>query len=102
MDLRTNARTKVPLPSEAADALRFSRDGNLLAMVIGGSTVVPDIFVLDRRTAKLSQVTHSPHPGVDLATLVRPGLSSTRLTTDSISPAGSTARAAPPGPAVSS
>jgi dipeptidyl aminopeptidase/acylaminoacyl peptidase len=43
-------------------------------MVLGGSTVVPDIFVLDRRTGKLGQVTHSPHPGVDLAALVRPEL----------------------------
>ena len=92
MDLRTNARTRVPLPSEAADALRFSRDGNLLAMVIGGSTVVPDIFVLDRRTGKLSQVTHSPHPGVDLATLVRPRSFASRRTTVSISPVGSTGR----------
>jgi dipeptidyl aminopeptidase/acylaminoacyl peptidase len=74
MDLRTTDRTLVPLPSEVADSLRFSPDGNLLAMVLGGSTVVPDIFVLDRRTGTLSQVTHSPHPGVDLATLVRPTL----------------------------
>ena len=63
-----------PLPAETAGGLRFSRDGRLLAFVASGATAPFDVWVLDLRSGRLRQVTHSPHPGVDLARLVRPSL----------------------------
>src|SRR5262249_32009300 len=39
-----------------------------------GAAAPSDIWVLDRTTGHLSQVTHSPHPGVNLAALTRPEL----------------------------
>jgi dipeptidyl aminopeptidase/acylaminoacyl peptidase len=74
LDLRTLARTPVRLPSELASSGRFSRDGRRLAVTLSGSTRPPDVWVLDVATRALRQVTHSPHPGVDLDTLVTPEL----------------------------
>jgi dipeptidyl aminopeptidase/acylaminoacyl peptidase len=62
------------LPAEIAGGLTFSRDGRLLALTLSGSATPPDIWVLERDTARLWQVTHSPHAGVDLGALVRPEL----------------------------
>jgi dipeptidyl aminopeptidase/acylaminoacyl peptidase len=74
-DLATARSTPGPaLPAETAGGLRFSRDGRLLAFVASGSVAPFDVWVLEPRSGRLSQVTHSPHPGVDLARLVRPSL----------------------------
>ncbi|MFQ5701618.1 MAG: S9 family peptidase [Acidobacteriota bacterium] len=62
------------LPAEIATDLTFSRDGASLAMSISGAAAPPDIWVLQRATGLLRQVTFSPHPGVDLDRLVRPQL----------------------------
>jgi dipeptidyl aminopeptidase/acylaminoacyl peptidase len=43
-------------------------------MTLSGAAVPSDVWVLDRVTGDLSQVTHSPHAGVSLGTLVRPEL----------------------------
>src|SRR5262249_20522149 len=75
LDLATARSTPgSALPAETDGGLRFSRDGRLLAFVASGSAAPLDVWVLEVRSGQLRQVTHSPHPGVDLARLVRPSL----------------------------
>jgi dipeptidyl aminopeptidase/acylaminoacyl peptidase len=62
------------LPAEIAGGLTFSRDGRLLAMSLSGAATPSDIWVLEVATGRIRQITHSPHAGVDLKTLVRPEL----------------------------
>jgi dipeptidyl aminopeptidase/acylaminoacyl peptidase len=62
------------LPAAIVSDLTFSRDGRLLAMAATGSAAPMDIWVLDRASGRLTQVTHSPHAGVDLGSMVRPEL----------------------------
>ncbi len=62
------------LPAELVYGLKFSKDGNLLAMVASGAAAPADIWVLDLRAGRFHQVTHSPHAGVALEQLVRPQL----------------------------
>ncbi len=62
------------LPAEIAGDLTFSRDGSLLAIVLSGAAAPQDIWVFEMKTGKLSQVTHSPHAGVNLAMMVSPEL----------------------------
>jgi dipeptidyl aminopeptidase/acylaminoacyl peptidase len=64
----------VTLPAEIVSDLIFSPDGRLLAMTAQGAAAPADIWVLDRVTGHLRQITHSPHPGVDPAGLIRPEL----------------------------
>lgn len=69
------ARMPVPaLPGEIAGGLELSRDGRFLALTLAGAKLPTDIWVLDRPSGRLSQVTRSPHEGVDLASLVTPEL----------------------------
>ena len=72
------ARVKITpgpqLAAEIVSGLTFSKDGRRLAMVIAGAAAPRDIWVFDRKTGRLHQVTRSPHAGVDLTTLVRPEL----------------------------
>jgi dipeptidyl aminopeptidase/acylaminoacyl peptidase len=80
LDLTTGKETPGPkLPAELLGGIEFSRDGSKVAMVVSGSAATPDIYVLDLAAkdlsaAKLTQVTFSSHPGVDMAKLVRPEL----------------------------
>ena len=75
LDLATGtAAPPLALPDDIIGGLAFSRDGKRLAMTIGGATRPTDIWVLDLASKKLWQVTHSPHPGVALASLQRPEL----------------------------
>lgn len=62
------------LPADLAGLGEFSQDGTKLALVVSGSNAPADIWVLNMPDGKLTQVTRSPHPGVDLSTLVRPEL----------------------------
>jgi dipeptidyl aminopeptidase/acylaminoacyl peptidase len=62
------------LPAEIAMGGKFSPDGRLLALTLSGSTSPTDVWLLDRRSGSFSQLTHSPHAGVDLGSLVRPEL----------------------------
>lgn len=74
-DLKTDKLTPGPdLPGEIVGGLEFSTDGRQLALVATGATSPPDIWVMDLRAKSFSQVTHSPHAGVDLSQLVRPAL----------------------------
>jgi dipeptidyl aminopeptidase/acylaminoacyl peptidase len=75
LNLTTLQPTRGPdLPAELVFGLKFSKDGNLLAMVASGAAAPADIWVLDLRAGRFHQVTHSPHAGVDLARMVRPEL----------------------------
>jgi dipeptidyl aminopeptidase/acylaminoacyl peptidase len=75
MDLKTGKTTARPkLPAEIAGGMDFSKDGQSLAMVVSGAATPVDIWILDIPTGVFRQVTRSPHPGVDLAKLVRPEL----------------------------
>jgi dipeptidyl aminopeptidase/acylaminoacyl peptidase len=62
------------LPAEIVGDLTFSRDDRLLAMTAQGAAAPADIWILDRMTGQLRQITHSPHTGVDLDSLIRPEL----------------------------
>lgn len=74
-DVQARKLTAGPeLPAEIVGALTFSSDGRLLAMAMSGAAVPSDIWVLDRETNRLWQVTYSPHAGVDLENLARPEL----------------------------
>jgi dipeptidyl aminopeptidase/acylaminoacyl peptidase len=75
LDLKSGSETKgPPAPAEIVSGLDFSKDGRLLAMVVSGATAPSDIWTLDLSTKQFSQVTRSPHAGVDLSRLVRPEL----------------------------
>ncbi|MEK6281817.1 MAG: S9 family peptidase [Acidobacteriota bacterium] len=75
IDLKTNKLTPGPtLPAEIAGGLQFSRDGRRLLMVASGAAAPPDLWVLDMNTRRFTQLTTSPHAGVDLSRLIRPEL----------------------------
>ena len=76
LDLQTLVALPVPaLPAERALMPCFSGgDGRYLALTVTGSTTPFDVWVLDRALGALSQVTRSPHLGVDLNSLVKPRL----------------------------
>jgi len=75
IDLASGRVTTIPeLPAELATAGTFSHDGRMLAMTISGAATPVDVWVLDVGTKQLRQLTHSPHPGIDLSQLVRPEL----------------------------
>ncbi len=75
IDLPSGRLTKGPeLPAEVSSAGTFSNDGRFLALTISGAALPPDVWIMDLSTKQLHQVTHSPHPGVDLSSLVRPEL----------------------------
>ncbi|HEY0475914.1 MAG TPA: S9 family peptidase [Kofleriaceae bacterium] len=69
-----SAGTPVTLPDDIVGGLTFSRDGKRLALAIAGATRPTDLWVLELGSKRTWQVTHSPHPGVALATLQRPEL----------------------------
>jgi dipeptidyl aminopeptidase/acylaminoacyl peptidase len=75
VDLSTGKVTPGPtLPAELAFAPRYSRDGKQLAIVLNGAAAPSDVWVFDVTSRHLRQVTHSPHAGVNLASLVHPTL----------------------------
>jgi len=74
-DVATGTLTPGPvLPAHLVGGFAFSRDGRHLALTSLGATTPADVWILDRRTQVLRQLTFSPHAGVDLDTLVRPEL----------------------------
>jgi dipeptidyl aminopeptidase/acylaminoacyl peptidase len=62
------------LPAELARGLEFSHDGRRLAMVVAGAAAPADVWVTDLPGLSMSQLTHSPHEGVELGALARPSL----------------------------
>ncbi len=74
-DLVQNKQMPVPkLPGELIGGLAFSKDGSKLAMNVSGAAQPTDIWIMDVKTQQFRQLTFSPHPGVELADLVRPEL----------------------------
>lgn len=74
-DIKTGKAAPGPrLPAEIAGALNFSKDGSRLALVAAGSAAPQNIHVLDLKSQRFTQLSRSPHAGVDLATMVRPEL----------------------------
>jgi dipeptidyl aminopeptidase/acylaminoacyl peptidase len=74
-DTATGKNTPGPkLPTELGGALDFSKDGRRLALALSGSSAPADIWVLDLNSKQFTQLTHSPHAGIDLTKLVRPEL----------------------------
>jgi dipeptidyl aminopeptidase/acylaminoacyl peptidase len=75
LDLATGAQTPgLVLPTDILGSVQFSRSGRLLALVGTGAAAPRDIWMYDRETQRLRQVTHSPHAGIDLTKLVKPEL----------------------------
>jgi len=75
LDLATGKPTPgAALPGGIVGGLAFSPDGTKLALTISGSTRPSDVWVLDRASNELHQVTWSPHAGVVLEALVTPEL----------------------------
>jgi dipeptidyl aminopeptidase/acylaminoacyl peptidase len=62
------------LPAEIAGAPEFSDDGRRLALAVSGSSSPTNVWVLDLNTKQFTQLTQSPHAGIDLSKLVRPEL----------------------------
>jgi len=62
------------LPVDIVSGSALSLDGETLALAGSGANRPGDIHRLDIASGTLTQLTHSAHDGVDLATLVRPTL----------------------------
>ncbi|HEX7707393.1 MAG TPA: S9 family peptidase [Thermoanaerobaculia bacterium] len=65
---------KLELPSDLAGLGEFSKDGTKLALTVSGSNAPADLWILQMPAGKFQQITRSPHPGVELSSLVRPEL----------------------------
>jgi dipeptidyl aminopeptidase/acylaminoacyl peptidase len=75
VDLPSGRVSKGPeLPGEISGPGTFSNDGRMLALTISGAALPPDVWVMEVATKQLYQVTHMPHPGIDLSSLVQPEL----------------------------
>ncbi len=75
VDLETLRQTAGPkLPADIASGYEFSPAGDRLALSIAGSAAPADVWLLNTNDGGLTQLTHSPHAGVDLASFVRPEL----------------------------
>jgi len=74
-DSETGEMTPGPeLPAELASAPEASRDGAQVVFTVSGSTTPNDIWRLEIASNRLTQISETPHDGVDLASLVRPEL----------------------------
>jgi len=74
-DLRVNVEVRRSLvPFYVLGDIRWSPDGAHLAFDGWGPAVASDIYILDRGDGGLRQLTHTPHPGVDLGALPLPRL----------------------------
>jgi dipeptidyl aminopeptidase/acylaminoacyl peptidase len=74
--LDLDSKDEIPgpeLPAEIVSGLTFSADGSRLAFTATGAASPPNVWVLERGKG-LTRVTDSPHPGVDLESLVAPEL----------------------------
>ena len=64
----------VPPPSEVAAVEDFSPDDRFALFSVNGATAPNDLWSYEFATRQWRQLTFSPHPGVDLAAMVRPRL----------------------------
>ena len=75
IDLDTGKRTPLPkAPAELVYSMDIAPNGRDAVLSLAGSQSPADLYVLDMDAGKYRRLTWSPHPGVDLATLVAPEL----------------------------
>jgi dipeptidyl aminopeptidase/acylaminoacyl peptidase len=75
MTLADRQQRNLPnVPGDIIGIWSFSRDDSTLALTISGADRPQDIWLVDMGKSALRQLTRSPHPGVDVTTLVRPEL----------------------------
>ncbi len=75
VDLAQMKQTATPkLPADLAGGFDYAPDGSKVAIVLSGSASPADIWLIDTANGGLQQLTFSPHPGIDLTSLVRPEL----------------------------
>jgi dipeptidyl aminopeptidase/acylaminoacyl peptidase len=75
VDLRTGKSRPGPkLPSELASGMVYSRDNRMLAFATSGAASPVNVWVMEVASGKMWRVTDVPHPGVNLADLVKPEL----------------------------
>ncbi len=75
VNLESGAVSEVPsLPAEVIFDLCFSADGSQLAFTATGAASPLNIWVYNRDSGQVTQITDSPHPGVDLKQLTQPEL----------------------------
>jgi dipeptidyl aminopeptidase/acylaminoacyl peptidase len=74
-DPATGGMTSGPeLPAEIASGLVASPDGRQLALSVSGAAAPTNVWRLDPASGTLTQISQTPHEGVDLDSLVRPVL----------------------------
>ncbi len=74
-DLASGRVTPGPrLPGDIAGVASFSPDGKTLAFQAASAAAPADIWLMDVTSGQATQLTQSPHDGVDLASLGRPTL----------------------------
>jgi dipeptidyl aminopeptidase/acylaminoacyl peptidase len=75
---RRKEMARPKLPGDLVSGVTWSRDGKRLAMSVSGATAPADIFLLEEISSssspRFTRLTVSPHPGVDLSSLVSPEL----------------------------
>lgn len=75
LDLQSGVMMPGPVvPAEVIFSPVFSPDGSQLAFAATGAAAPRDVWVYNLQTKALTQLTHSPHPGVALDVLVTPEL----------------------------
>jgi dipeptidyl aminopeptidase/acylaminoacyl peptidase len=75
VDLASHRREPGPqLPAELVLGADFSADGGTIAFALSGSSAPADLWTLRLDDGLFTQVTRSPHAGVDLSQLARPEL----------------------------
>jgi dipeptidyl aminopeptidase/acylaminoacyl peptidase len=75
IDLRSGQRTPLPAPpAELVSGVDFAPDGRAIVLAASGSQAPADLWRLDLGNGQWTRLTWSPHPGVDLARLVKPEL----------------------------
>jgi dipeptidyl aminopeptidase/acylaminoacyl peptidase len=77
--LRIKVLATPKLPGDLVSGVTWSRDGRTLAMTASSATAPANIFILEEISSsssspRFSRITESPHPGVDLSSLVSPEL----------------------------
>jgi len=74
-DLATGAMTPGPaLPAEIAGTPEAAADGRQVVITVSGAATPIDVWRLDVADGTFTQISRTPHDGVDLATLLRPEL----------------------------
>ena len=74
-EVQGRSRTAGPtLPAEIVGGVTWSRDGTRIAVTLLGSATPMDVWTFAPGARGLTRLTQSPHPGIDLGSLVTPAL----------------------------